>query len=212
MTPILLYGLVALAEPVEGAAEEAEVPEAAVATEEPILLEPPDPLDRPMPLRMSAWILAEQMAIFAVDGWLARPPEWTDPKWDLFEEAWTEPTPHWDNDGLFTNAILHPFMGAHFYMVARNHGFSPAQSAMIVLLGSFTWEYVIESWFTPPVVFDLVATPMLGVPLGMALTHLKLPIRKIQARWLRGLVMLPVDPLEGTDILLFDGPPRTTEY
>jgi hypothetical protein len=202
MTPFLLYGLLAFAEPLDE----------PTPLEEPVSLAAMPPKIEPKPLRMSGWILAEQMAIFGVDGWVARPPEWTDPQWSMFERAWNEPTPHWDNDGLFTNGVLHPVMGAHFYMAARNHGFSPAQSAMITLLGSFTWEYVIESWFTPPVVWDLVATPMLGVPLGIALTHLKKPIRNIRVKWLRGVVMLPVDPLEGTDILLFGGPPRTTTW
>ncbi len=205
--PLLVVSLALAADAPSEVAEPNVAP--PPAAEVPFRARPREPFQ---PAAAVGWILAEQGTLFLVNGYIARPPSWEAPSYGLFRKAWTEPTLATDGDGFAMNAFLHPCMGAHFYMAARNHGFTSSQAAMVSILGSFAWEYVIESWFTRPVVFDLIATPMLGVPLGMLLSHVKGPIRRIGPRWLRGVVMIPIDPIEGVDTLIFGGPPHAASW
>lgn len=174
------------------------------------LPEPPERL--PQPLRASAWILAEQGALFLFNGYLVRPPTWDPPRWDVFKGAWTGLPDANDDDGALMNVIMHPLMGSHFYMAARNHGHNTFEATMFTFAGAFLWEFVVESWFVRPVALDLFTTAILGVPVGMLISGVKVPIRRIDSRFLRGLALLPFDPIEGVDTWLFAGPPRPTPY
>lgn len=163
------------------------------------------------PLRAASWIVFEEATLIVIDGWVKRPSWWGPPEWSNFQDAFRLPPVLVDDDRFFVNFVLHPMMGAHFYMAARNHGLNPYVAALYSFGGSLVWEFLVESWFTRPVVLDTVVTPGLGVPLGIVLSELKKPIRKIHSRPLRGLAMLPVDPLEALDVWCFGGPPLTRD-
>ncbi len=173
--------------------------------------------ERPQrPLRAVAWIAAEEGALFVIDGWIARPAGWGPPAGAQFVQAFAQPPLFTDDDAFWVNFVLHPLMGSHFYMTARNHGLPVPVAVLYAVTGSLAWEFLVESWYTRPVVLDAIATPLLGVPLGLVFDELKKPLRRIRPRGWRGLALLPVDPIEATDVWLFNGgrhrsPEKTAE-
>lgn len=71
-----------------------------------------------------------------------------------------------DGDGWLTNYIGHPLMGATFYALYRDRGFSPKESFAGAFLQSTLFEYTVEGWKQPPSGIDLIVTPVVGSLLG----------------------------------------------
>lgn len=77
--------------------------------------------------------------------------------------------PVWDDgDRWTTNWVGHPIMGMLLFSFARHNGHSVWRSALVALVASTAWEFVIEGWFEQPSIPDLLTTPILGSALGEA--------------------------------------------
>jgi hypothetical protein len=75
--------------------------------------------------------------------------------------------PVWDEDGIFLNWIMHPWVGGIYYMSARGSGYNKWQSfAYTAIMSTFFWEYGIEAFAEIPSWQDLIITPILGSVLG----------------------------------------------
>ncbi len=121
-----------------------------------------------------------------------------------FEESWTRP-PYaevsrsffeLDGDPWWINGPLHAVYGSEAYIAARDFGHSPAIAFVYATLASFTWEYLIESWFHRPSGIDLAWTPFAGAVLGeLRFQLLHLADTRIDRRPLRILFMSLLDPL-----------------
>ncbi len=78
----------------------------------------------------------------------------------------------WDFDTLSTNHFDHPYHGAIHYSIARSNEFNFYESAIYSLLGSFMWEFILETRGTknnPPSTNDLIMNTLGGATLGEAL-------------------------------------------
>ena len=85
--------------------------------------------------------------------------------WDNITEK-----PKWDDGDTFVvNWIAHPFFGMIHYQFYRERGHSRWASALGSVIQSTLFEYAIEGLAVQPSLIDLVVTPGLGVPLGMAM-------------------------------------------
>lgn len=72
-----------------------------------------------------------------------------------------------DGDSIFTNYIVHPAIGSFYYMYYRENGYDFWQSAAGSLLLSTLFEYTVEGLVETPSLVDLIATPGIGVPVGV---------------------------------------------
>ena len=87
-------------------------------------------------------------------------------KW--WDNITTEPV--WNDDDTFVvNWIAHPFFGMLSYQFYRARGHSRWSSALGSVIQSTLFEYAIEGIAVEPSLIDLVVTPALGVPLGIAM-------------------------------------------
>ena len=84
-----------------------------------------------------------------------------------FNDAWTKP-PVWDYDAAFYNFGVHPYMGGMWYLASRNRHGGIIESFAISAFGTFSFEYIIESFSQQPSINDLITTPLLGAALGEA--------------------------------------------
>ena len=75
--------------------------------------------------------------------------------------------PVWDNDDFFLNWIMHPYIGALYYMSARGSGFRWWESFLYAtLMSTFFWEYGVEAFAEIPSWQDLIITPVAGSVIG----------------------------------------------
>lgn len=95
-----------------------------------------------------------------------------DDKWTNFTDAWTSP-PEWDKDEWPVNYLVHPWMGAIFYLLARDLGAEPLGSFAYSTGLSFSWEYLVESWSEQPSAQDLLTTSPIGSLLGEGFFRLR---------------------------------------
>jgi len=72
-----------------------------------------------------------------------------------------------DGDPFRTNYVEHPFAGMMFYLYFRARGYDVASSGAGSFLMSALFEYTIEGWQQSPSLNDIIATPGLGVPIGI---------------------------------------------
>ncbi|GJM16187.1 MAG: hypothetical protein DHS20C13_15140 [Thermodesulfobacteriota bacterium] len=92
-----------------------------------------------------------------------------------FSRWWDNVTekPEWDDgDTFLVNWIAHPFFGMLSYQFYRERGHDRWSSALGSVIQSFLFEYGIEALTVQPSMVDLVVTPGLGVPIGMAMEEL----------------------------------------
>ncbi|MER3446439.1 MAG: hypothetical protein C4291_06120 [Candidatus Dadabacteria bacterium] len=95
--------------------------------------------------------------------------------------------PLWDGDYLKTNLAQHPIFGAGTYLYYRARGYDRAASSLASFELSALYEYTVEGWMQPPSLTDLILTPGLGVPLGMALEETSNLLAKSDSQFIRGL-------------------------
>jgi len=114
---------------------------------------------------------------------------------DNFADAWTGP-PVWDTDGIVSNYVLHPIMGAEAYLTVRNRDYGPIESFLFATGVSFGWEYLFEAWVEQPSTQDLLVTS----PIGSLQGELRFQMRRGIARWSRSAgrdaLLILVDPVE----------------
>ena len=80
--------------------------------------------------------------------------------------------PDWDIDAIFTNHFMHPYHGAIHFSIARANRFDFTESAVWAFLGSFMWEFFLESAGShnnPPSLNDLMMNALGGAALGETL-------------------------------------------
>jgi hypothetical protein len=106
-----------------------------------------------------------------------------------------------DGDAFKTNFIQHPVFGASAYLYYRARGYDRGASSLGSFLTSALFEYTVEGWKQSPSLNDLILTPGLGVPLGIALEETSnwLATRDSQALRLLSYVVNP------TKLLIPDG-------
>lgn len=112
-----------------------------------------------------------------------------------FVDAWTRP-PVWDTDGVVSNYLLHPIMGAEAYLTVRNRGYGPFGSFLFSTGVSVGWEYLFEAWVERPSKQDLLTAS----PIGSVLGELRFQTRRRIARWSpsagRDALLILIDPVE----------------
>lgn len=70
----------------------------------------------------------------------------------------------WDEEGFVVNMIGHPVQGSFYHNAGRHNGLSYWESAPLVMLGSWTWEYFGES--LRPSLNDFFTTTLSGIAVG----------------------------------------------
>lgn len=76
-----------------------------------------------------------------------------------------------DGDSFFTNYVVHTYFGYFYYTYYREMGHDLWTSALGSAVMSTLWEYTIEGLVEPPSLSDLIATPGIGVPVGIAMEN-----------------------------------------
>ncbi len=75
--------------------------------------------------------------------------------------------PEWDDgDSTFTNFVVHPIIGAQYYLWYRTLGHDEWVSALGSVLMSTLFEYTVEGIVETPSMKDLIFTPLIGAPMG----------------------------------------------
>jgi hypothetical protein len=123
---------------------------------------------------------------------------------EQFELDWTsppkyEPDPNvfaTDGDRWYYNLVAHSLFGSESYLAARVWGHGPTAAFIFAAVASFTWEYLIESWYKQPSAIDLFWTPMAGTLLGELRYQGYLAAKqRISSRAWRAVVLALLDPL-----------------
>jgi hypothetical protein len=139
--------------------------------------------------RFDAWALREHWAIGAGTGSWRR----------NLRLGW-----EWDEDNFTTNMFAHPYHGGLYFNTGRANGLDYWESAPLAFLGSWTWEYLGETY--RPSLNDFFMTSFGGIALGEMFHRLGASIRDNTARGggrlRRELVALPLDPIGGLNRLL----------
>lgn len=84
---------------------------------------------------------------------------------DWFDHITSKPV--WnDGDSFVTNFVAHPFAGYMSYLYYSDMGHSPWVSALGSVVQSTLFEYTVEGTVETPSGIDLLATPLIGAPIG----------------------------------------------
>jgi hypothetical protein len=70
----------------------------------------------------------------------------------------------WDDNKFFNNQFSHPYQGSLYFNSFRSNGYNFWQSIPAVVLGSYTWETVMETHVPAP--NDLINTTLGGIAFG----------------------------------------------
>lgn len=89
--------------------------------------------------------------------------------WDSVKTNLTNPWV-WDQDEFAVNHLGHPYQGSIYYTAGRSSGNGFWSSASITLMGSLTWELLMET--ETPSYNDLIVTTIGGVSFGEILFRL----------------------------------------
>jgi hypothetical protein len=105
--------------------------------------------------------------------------------------------PRWDHDHWFVNYVGHSYVGAIYYMRARERGFDKAGSFVYATVASAAYEFGVEALFERPSYQDLIVTPVGGALVAILIfeplrTSIKL---KAERRWYDELALFATDPL-----------------
>ncbi|MBN2716723.1 MAG: DUF3943 domain-containing protein [Deltaproteobacteria bacterium] len=121
-----------------------------------------------------------------------------------FRESWTQP-PYMngsriffelDDDPWVINTVLHGLYGSEVYLAGRTYGHNGFVSFLYAVFASFTWEYLVESWFQRPSGIDLAWTPFAGAVIGeLRYQLIRLILRGVSTRVLRNILVTIIDPL-----------------
>ncbi len=77
-----------------------------------------------------------------------------------------------DGDSFFTNYMVHPFAGLVSFLYYRQMEHELWVAALGSAVQSTIFEYTVEGLVETPSMSDLIATPLLGVPLGYGLERI----------------------------------------
>ena len=107
--------------------------------------------------------------------------------------------PTFDEDSWWLNYLAHPYVGATYYIRARERGFGPWGSFAYSALASAMYEFGVESFFERPSIQDLIVTPVGGAVLGaFVFEPLRARIRaKPERAWYDHVGLFLTDPIGG---------------
>ncbi len=132
--------------------------------------------------------------------------------------------PAWDLDDIITNHFAHPYHGAIHFSMARANRLDFAESMGWAFLGSFMWEFFLESrgaFNNPPSLNDLITNTFGGAALGEVMFRIaNLVIDESSVgieRAIRELCAFLIDPAFGLRAVYGDAfrrgnPPETYYY
>ncbi|MGE5802439.1 MAG: DUF3943 domain-containing protein, partial [Gemmatimonadota bacterium] len=110
----------------------------------------------------------------------------------------------WDEDAFPTNMFAHPYHGGLYFNAGRSNGLNYFESVPIAFFGSWTWEYLGETY--RPSLNDWFMTSFGGITLGEMFHRLGATIRDNRAtgfnRTIREIGALPIDPIGGFNRLV----------
>ena len=110
----------------------------------------------------------------------------------------------WDEDAFPTNMFAHPYHGGLYFNAGRSNGLNYFESVPIAFFGSWTWEYLGETY--RPSLNDWFMTSFGGITLGEMFHRVGATIRDNRAtgfnRTIREIGALPIDPIGGFNRLL----------
>ncbi|HXE83964.1 MAG TPA: DUF3943 domain-containing protein [Gemmatimonadales bacterium] len=161
-----------------------------------------DSVPKPRPLLAVGEALAINVFVNRVDAWVFND-DWahTGPKWwrRNIRLGW-----EWDEDAFPTNMFAHPYHGGLYFNAGRSNGLDYFESVPIAFMGSWTWEYLGETY--RPSLNDWFMTSFGGITLGEMFHRLGAKIRDNRAtgftRTIREIASLPVDPIGGFNRLI----------
>lgn len=138
--------------------------------------------------RFDAWVLQDETERVTPEDWARN-----------LRLGWV-----WDEDTFLTNMFAHPYHGSLYFNAGRSNGLSFWGSIPLVILGSWTWEYLGET--NRPSLNDFFMTTFGGVSLGESFHRLGATVRDNEATgarrtWLE-IAALPLDPIGGFNRLL----------
>ena len=119
--------------------------------------------------------------------------------------------PHKDADGKFFNYFAHPYVGAAYYSIVRNQGFSKMESfGYAVMMSTFFWEFGLEAIYERPSIQDLIITPIIGAILGEAFYQWGLDIKAnagyaLGSKTFGSILLFFFNPAEGISNLINKG-------
>ncbi len=138
--------------------------------------------------RYNAWIADQDWARVGLNSWSRN-----------LRLGW-----EWDEDEFATNMFAHPYHGALYFNAGRSNGFSYWESVPLAFVGSWTWEYLGETY--RPSLNDYFMTTFGGITLGEVFHRVGSSIRDNRRsgteRTLREIAALPFDPVGGFNRLL----------
>ena len=161
-----------------------------------------DTVPKPKPLLAVGEALLINLFVNRVDAW-AFNQDWahTGPKYwaKNLRLGW-----EWDEDAFPTNMFAHPYHGGLYFNAGRSNGLGYFESVPIAFMGSWTWEYLGETY--RPSLNDWFMTSFGGITLGEMFHRVGATIRDNRARgfdrtW-RELAALPIDPIGGFNRLI----------
>lgn len=125
--------------------------------------------------------------------------KWTDEQRRATASKWAKNAgnPTWDNDLWWINYVGHPYLGAAYYIRARERGLGVLASFCYSALLSAMFEFGAEASFEQPSYQDLIVTPVGGMLIGKFIFE---PIRgniksKKELMWSDHLLLVLTDPL-----------------
>jgi Domain of unknown function (DUF3943) len=124
--------------------------------------------------------------------------KWTsEDKRNIWNRWWHNvQSPQWDNDSAAVNYIGHPYFGSAYYTRARERGFGEFDSFIYSALASAMYEFGVEALFERPSYQDLIATPIGGALIGLALEPIRTWIKlKPEPKWYDQLFLAATDPI-----------------
>jgi hypothetical protein len=107
--------------------------------------------------------------------------------------------PTFDDDSWWINYLAHPYVGAMYYIRARERGFGPWSSFAYSAFASAAYEFGVEAFFEKPSIQDLIVTPIGGALLGAFVFE---PFRawvraKPELQWYDHVGLFLTDPIGG---------------
>jgi hypothetical protein len=116
-------------------------------------------------------------------------------------DQWVQNVSHptFDEDSWWLNYVAHPYVGATYYIRARERGFGPWSSFAYSAFASATYEFGVEAFFEKPSIQDLIITPIGGALLGAFVFE---PFRtwiraKPELEWYDHVGLFLTDPIGG---------------
>jgi hypothetical protein len=145
-------------------------------------------------LTMTGVLVGIQLGVIAAFG---REESWRD-EGHVFEDGFSA-LPRPDDDVWVFNYVLHPWVGAEYYLVARNRGCGIWRSFLYSAALSTCYEYLVENMVQHPSSNDLILTPVGGAVFGECRYALKRrlagrPASDWRVTWSRALL----DPMDVT--------------